>query len=83
MSLDKFEKTFYIYTIHIIYAIILTQTFDISAEVFIPLSNIDESLTALRLVSNTFAILAVQFILISGWIGYTYAINKKPHLKIW
>ncbi len=79
MAVDKFEKTFYIYTVHIIYAIILTQTFAISEKVFIPLSNIDKNFTPLLLVGNTFAILTVQFILIPGWIGYTYAINKKPH----
>jgi hypothetical protein len=68
----------YVYAIHIIYGIILTQSFAISASVFVPISqiNLDESETVFV---NSTAIILTQYIMISGWINYAVSINRRPH----
>jgi hypothetical protein len=71
-------EKFYIYAIHIIYGIILTQSFEISTSVFIPISQIPAGESWIALV-NGLAIILTQYIMISGWINYTVSINKRPH----
>jgi Ca2+/Na+ antiporter len=70
---------FYAYAIHIIYGIILTKSFDISGNVFVPIGRFQLNESNWLLLVNSLAIILTQYILISGWVNYARSINKRPH----
>jgi MFS family permease len=71
-------KDFYQYAIHVIYAIILTTSFDIAAKVSIPIEAISPIYDWAKFV-NAITLLLVYITIISGWLGYTKSIIKRPH----
>jgi hypothetical protein len=71
-------RDFFQYAIHVIYAIILTTSFDIAAKVSIPIGKINPVLHETNFV-NAMGLLLVYIVIISGWVGYTKSIAKRPH----
>ena len=70
---------FYPFSAHLIYAVIVTLSFEIAGNVFIPFdkafSSYDNALSISLLLSYAF--------IISGWVGYTKSISKRPHRENW
>lgn len=69
-------REFYPYAVNIIYAVIITLSFEIAAKVFIPLDTPFQSYDSFLRSS---ALVLSYFFIISGWIGYTKSIAKRPH----
>jgi hypothetical protein len=71
---------FYPFAVHIIYAVIVTISFEIAGNVFIPFNTAFSSYD--NILRSTSLLLSYVFI-ISGWVGYTKSINKRPHTENW
>jgi hypothetical protein len=76
LSSPKNIQEFYPFAVNIIYAIIIALSFEIAAKVFVPLDTIVASYDSFLRGS---ALLLSYFFIISGWIGYTKSIVKRPH----
>lgn len=66
---------FYQHSVHLIYAVIIAQTYSIVSDIFIPLNKLDTFDGA----TNAFALGLAYFVIISGWIGYFKSIKRDPH----
>lgn len=76
MSSPKNIQEFYPFAVHIIYAVIIALSFDIATKVFVPLESIFVSYDSFL---RCLALLLSYFFIISGWMGYTKSIAKRPH----
>jgi len=66
---------FYQHSVHLIYAVIIAQTYSIVSDIFIPLNKLDTYDGAVNAIALGFA----YFVIISGWIGYFKSIKRDPH----
>ena len=66
---------FYPFAIHIIYGIILAQSYAFVGEIFLPAEEISRS----DQLTNALGLVMIYVIIISGWVGYTKSIIDKPH----
>lgn len=73
-------KEFYPFAIHIIYAVIITLSFQIAGDIFVPFDSI---FTSYDMEVRAFAVLLNYIVVISGWIGYTISISKREHSENW
>jgi hypothetical protein len=66
---------FYQHAVHVIYAVLISQSFFTAKDVFIPLSN----LKTYDGFVNALALIFAYFFIITGWIGWYKSISKNPH----
>jgi hypothetical protein len=76
LSFFKTVAEFYPFSVHLIYAVIIAISFGEAARVVIPINSIWSSYDNLE---RSFALLFAYFIIISGWVGYSKSISKRPH----
>jgi hypothetical protein len=76
LSSPKNVTQFYPFAVHIIYAVIVTLSFEIASRVLVPFSLAFSSYDA---VLRSTAISLSYFLIISGWVGYSKSISKRPH----
>lgn len=72
----KTVTEFYPFSVHLIYAVIITISFGIATRVVIPINVIWSSYDG---VERSFALLVAYTIIISGWVGYSKSISVRPH----
>jgi hypothetical protein len=77
-STPQTVQDLYQYAVHVLYAIILTTSFEIAANISIPIDAINP-IYGYEKFTNAIGLLLVYVVAISGWIGYTKSIAKKPH----
>lgn len=65
----------YQYAVHLIYAVLIGQSFSIASKVFVPIEN----LFNFEGFSHGCALFLVYTIVITGWVGWTKSITKNPH----
>ncbi|WP_148686736.1 hypothetical protein [Candidatus Nitrosocosmicus hydrocola] len=73
MSNPRQLPDFFQYAMHILFAVVIGISFEISSDIIIPIETIRE-----HLVSAGILILG-YFIVITSWIGYYLSIKKNPH----
>lgn len=66
---------FYPYAVHILFTLVLTASFEMAQDVFIPIGEV----TKYSQQINSFALFFIYFIIISGWIGYARSVSRRPH----
>ncbi|MGI0102857.1 MAG: hypothetical protein ACREA7_09735 [Nitrosotalea sp.] len=66
---------FYQLSVHLIYAVIIAQTYVIVTDIFLPIDKLD----TYDGVVSAFALGLAYFVIISGWIGYFKSIKRDPH----
>jgi hypothetical protein len=76
LSFFKTVAEFYPFSVHLIYAVIIAISFGEAARVIIPINSIWSSYDN---IERAFALLVAYFIIISGWVGYSKSISKRPH----
>jgi RsiW-degrading membrane proteinase PrsW (M82 family) len=68
---------FYPFSIHLIYAVIITLSFEVASRVFIPFNSVWSSYDNIERSASLFL---TYFVIISGWIGYSKSISARPHM---
>ena len=68
-------RDFYQYAIHLIYAVIIGQSFIIASTIFVPIEN----LFNFDGFQKGFALFLAYTIVITGWVGWTKSITRNPH----
>ena len=68
-------KEFYQHAIHVIYAVLIGQSFFMAKDVFIPISK----LNSFDGIVNASALFFAYFFIITGWIGWNRSISDNPH----
>jgi len=78
LNLKQYSKPsdFYQFAIHLIYAIIIAQSFEIAKEILIPINGVFSSFSNIVDAAGLFF---VYFIIVSGWVGYARSISRVPH----
>ncbi|MGI0056333.1 MAG: hypothetical protein ACREAK_03035 [Nitrosarchaeum sp.] len=71
----KSLSDFYQFALHLIYAVIIGQSFLLASVVFVPLSKLYE----FSPFENGFALFLAYTVTITGWIGWSRSITKHPH----
>lgn len=66
---------FYQFAIHLIYAVIIGQSFFIASSVFVPIDNVFNFIG----FENGYALFLAYVISITGWVGWARSISKLPH----
>jgi len=66
---------FYQYAIHLIYAIIISQSFSLASVIFVPIEN----LFSFEGFLKGFALFLAYTIVITGWVGWSKSIIRNPH----
>lgn len=70
-------KEFYQHAIHVIYAVLIGQSFFMAKDVFIPISKLNSFDGAV----NASALFFAYFFIITGWIGWNKSISENPHTE--
>ncbi|AIF83240.1 hypothetical protein NTE_01167 [Candidatus Nitrososphaera evergladensis SR1] len=74
--LPKTVQEFYPFAVHTIYAVIITLSFEVASHLLIPIENVFSSWDN---ILRSAGLMLAYIIIISGWIGYTKSISKRPH----
>lgn len=73
MENPKQLPDFFQYAIHILFAVVIGISFEISSQIIIPIEEIQQNLV------NAGILILGYFIIITSWIGYYLSIKKNPH----
>ena len=71
----KTLSDFYQYANHIIYAVVIAQSYFIANKILIPVQNIQ----TYEGVVSVYGLLLAYFVIISGWLGHFNSIKRNPH----
>ena len=72
---QKQLSDFFEYANHIIYAVVIAQSYQIANKILIPISNIQNYTGAI----GAYSLILAYFIIVSGWIGYFKSIKRDPY----
>jgi Na+/melibiose symporter-like transporter len=66
---------FYQYAVHLVYAVIIGQSFSLASIIFVPIDNI----LNFDGFQRGFALFLAYVIIITGWVGWSKSITRNPH----
>jgi hypothetical protein len=73
MEVPKQLPDFFQYAVHILFAVVIGISFEISSDIIIPIEKINENSI------NAGILILGYIIIITSWIGYYLSIKKNPH----
>ena len=66
---------FYAQAIHVLFAIVLGQSFMLASDIMIPIQSLFEPDNHMTVMALIFA----YILIVSGWVGYSRSVSIKPH----